>query len=86
MSDRNTCFKCNKKINYIAAITDGELIENLKSYKNELEVTKLQLETCNESERPKIQNRINTLKVCCIETIELLEEIGHYCKYARESI
>ena len=36
MSDRNTCFKCNKKINYIAAITDGELIENLKSYKNEL--------------------------------------------------
>lgn len=86
MSECYTRFKCNKNYNFIAAITDGELIENLNIYQNELERQKLILKTCKESETLEIQCRINNLKACCIEAIELLEEIGHYCKYQRESI
>lgn len=78
--------KCKKNYNYIAAITDGELLENLKIYRSEIDRQKILIETCKESEVLDIQNRLDNLMDCYIRTIELLEEIGHYCKSQRDSI
>lgn len=86
MFDGSKSPACKKKTSYIVTTTDGELIESLNVYRTELERQKLLLKTCQESEILKIQSKINNLKVRCIETIELLEEISHCCKHQRNSI
>ena len=67
---------------YTAAISDGELLNELNTYKHKLlELTSRQV--CSGCEAKKIRNQIEVLKALLTKTIEELERVGYACNESR---
>ena len=71
---------------YIAAISDGELLDKLEYLKTNLVLLECRLKSCSPHEALKIREQICNLKVVILETIVLLEELGYDCRNSRSFI